>query len=229
MLGVGDLLVGVDVIQFKFAFVVVDGPHHFILLLQPLFDLLVITIEQAKFPSLEETRQQVQASGDTEESHERENNGDLGEVLDQEDKSEEEDLQHGEQMDLRLGDETGVGSPGVLLGLLEEHHETVPELHVAQRGQTHEQEDTVKDGHGQEPEDAKEQEGASEQDVREEHGQAGFLDRLEVSVTVLLGKGVQVDNAWDGGGNQPGKTQETVDKVEDTTQHQVVVVGFSVL
>ena len=65
--------------------------------------------------------------------------------------------------------------------------------------------------------------------MREEKGQSSFLHRDEVSILVLVSQSVQVNNTGDGSSDQPGKTQDSIDTVEETTQHKIVVVSFSVL
>lgn len=44
---------------------------------------------------------------------------------------------------------------------------------------------------------------------------------------VSLSQSLKVDDAWDSGSNQPRKSKESFDHVEEATEHQVIVVGFT--
>lgn len=49
-----------------------------------------------------------------------------------------------------------------------------------------------------------------------------------MALGILVGKGAQVNDAGNSGGNQPRKTQQSIDAVEDTRQAKIVVVSFAV-
>ena len=51
----------------------------------------------------------------------------------------------------------------------------------------------------------------------------------DLSILVLFGKIVQVNNARDSGSNQPWKAKKSVDHISEPVEEQVQVVGFSML
>mmetsp|Transcript_3591 Transcript_3591/g.9529 ORF Transcript_3591/g.9529 Transcript_3591/m.9529 type:complete len:283 (-) Transcript_3591:1091-1939(-) len=196
---------------------------------RPLLDALVLAVQQQELPSLEEVWEQVKARRDAKQGHQWEDDGDRLQVLHQEHQSEEADLKDGVHVDAPLLHVLGVAVLGVLGWLLEEEEEAIPELDVGQAGETHEEEHSVQDWQREELEDVEDQERQPDHEVGEEHGEAGLLYLEEVAVTVLVGQGIQVDDAWNGGGHQPWQSQQAVDEVEESIETQIVVVRFSVL
>ena len=95
------------------------------------------------------------------------------------------------------------------------------------KSQDAEEEDSKKDRKREELQDIQEKHGHSQQKVREEHGKAGLLHTDEVTMAVLVSQRVQVNDAWDGSSNQPGKSHQSIDAVEKTIEAEIIVVGFS--
>ena len=199
------------------------------LLVNPCLDFKVITIQQAQFPTFKESRQEEQTSRDTQQGHEGENNGNGRHVLHQKDQSEKEDLKDGVQVHLGLFHVPVEDRVGVSAGLLQPKQDAVPELHGGQGRETHKQEHTVQDRHGQQLKKFQNKQGQSNHQVRKEQGQTSLLHVNNVTILVLVSQTVKMDNARKRGGDQPGKTKDTIDKVEQTIQAEIVVVSFTVL
>ena len=132
-------------------------------------------------------------------------------------------------MDALLVHVLGEDSLGVSRWLLEPEQESVPELNVGKRRKTHKEEHAVEDGKRKELEHIERQDTKSDQQVGKEHGQASLLDRDESAILILVSQSIQMDNTGDSGSDQPGKTQDSIDAVEESVEHEIVVVGFSVL
>jgi hypothetical protein len=137
-------------------------------------------------------------------------------------------LEAGVHVDALLFHVLGEVSLGVLAWLHEEHQNTSEELDAWKRGETHEKEDTQKNRDRELLEQVQEKHGHTQKEVGKQHGKTGFLDTDEFSFLVLLGKGVQVDDAGNSGGNQPGKSQKSIDAVEKSIQAKIIVVSFTV-
>jgi len=148
--------------------------------------------------------------------------------LDAEDQTEEEDLEDGVLVNVRLRHVVSVARRRVLRRLHEEQQNSVPELDGRHGTQTHEQEDTVQAREGDQLEDAEEQDRQTKEQVGEQVRQPCFLDADDVTVTVSLSQRLEVDDTGDGRRDQPGKAQQSVDEVEATTEEQIPVVGFTV-
>jgi hypothetical protein len=195
--------------------------------LNPTLNHVLFSIQQSELPPSEELGEEEKTSGDAQEGHEGESNGDRFNVHDTEDTTEEDHLEESVLMDAALLHVLGEDSLRVSARLHEEEEESVPEFNARKRGETHEQEDTVEDRKGKKLEDIQEEHGQSQHSMGEEHGQSSFLNTEDVSMRVLVSKGIQVNDARNSGGNQPRTTNETVDAVEDSIDDKIVVVGFS--
>ena len=63
--------------------------------------------------------------------------------------------------------------------------------------------------------------------MAEEHGQSSFLQLEDGSCTIFVSKGVNMDDARNSCCNQPRKTHQSIDTIEDSTQAKVIVVCFT--
>ena len=196
--------------------------------LNPSLDHIILSIQQGQLPSREKLRKEEEAGRNTEEGHERKDNGDGWDIHNTKNTNEENHLEQSVLVDASLLHVLGVDSLRISARLLEEQEESVPEFNSRKRGETHEKEDSIKDWYWQQLQGSQEKHGQSQQKVREEHGQSGFLDIQNVAVAILVSKGAQVNDAWDRGGNQPRKTQQSIDAVEDTRQTKIIIVSFTV-
>ena len=203
--------------------------HRSRFLVQPCLDFKVVTIQQVQFPSLKESRQKEQTGGDTQQCHEGENNGNGRQVLHQKDQAEEEQLKDSVQVNLAPFNTSVEDSVWVKTGLLEPKQDAVPELHGGQSGETHEQKHTVQDWQRQQLEQLQDQQRKTNHQVGKEQGQTSFLHINNFAILVLVGQTVEMDDTRNSGGDQPGKTKDTIDKVEESIQAKIVVVGFTVL
>mmetsp|Transcript_27088 Transcript_27088/g.62976 ORF Transcript_27088/g.62976 Transcript_27088/m.62976 type:complete len:249 (-) Transcript_27088:914-1660(-) len=118
---------------------------------------------------------------------------------------------------------------GILAGLLQPQKDAIPELHTRQGAHAHKEEHTIQDWHRKKLQERQSKERQTHQQMREEHCEARFLHMSDLAVTVLLGEGIQVDDAGNSGRNQPRKTKHTIDHVENSTQQKIVVVRLSML
>ena len=203
--------------------------HRGFLGLDPLIDLVIFSIQEQEFPSSKKLGEEEKSAWNTQQCHEREADSNRLNVLDGEDTKKEEQLHGGVLMNLGLGDVLGEDGLGVEAWLAEPQKNAVPELDSRQRGETHEQEDSVEDRKRDELEDVQGKDGERHEKVGEKHGQTSFLDFEELAVLVLLGETVEVDDAGHSGGDEPWETKHSVDEIEAATQKKIVVVGFSVL
>jgi hypothetical protein len=136
------------------------------------------------------------------------------------------DLEDGVLVDAGRLHPLGEGVFRVLAGLHEEHQQAVPELHGRKSRETHEKEDSLQYRDRNELQGTQKEHAQTKEEVGKEHGQACLLNFKEIAMSILLSKGVQVDNAWNSGGNQPRKTQKAIDHVEKSNKDNVIVVGF---
>lgn len=150
---------------------------------------------------MEELGGQEQACRDTEQSHEGKDNGNGRSILNKEDSKEEDNLEASEHVDTLGGHVLGEGFVRELVGLLEKEQEAVPELDSRHRRETHEKEDSQQDRERDFLECVQEQERKTDQQVGEKISQACLLDADYVSVLILLGQIVQVNNARNGSGD----------------------------
>ena len=65
--------------------------------------------------------------------------------------------------------------------------------------------------------------------MREQHRQPSLLHTDKLAILILLGQCIEVDDARHCGGHEPRQTQHSVDEVEDSVQHEIVVVCLTVL
>jgi len=194
----------------------------------PLLNLVLFSIQKSQFPALEEHGQQKETGWDTEEGHEGEGNRDLLDIHDNKHSTEEDNLDDGVLVDLVPVHVLGELGLRVAAWLLEKEEETVPEFNSRKGGETHEKEDSIEDRKRQELQGIQEEHAKTKEEVGEEHGQSCFLDADDVAVAIFVGKGAQVDHAWNSCGNQPRKSQQSIDAVENTVEEKIVVVGFTV-
>ena len=152
---------------------------------------------------------------------------DLLVVLDKENQTKEEHLDQGVLVD------TGCLHPfsewvGRILGwLLEEHEESLPELNLRQGAETHEQEDTIQDREWDELQYTCDSNGNTNQQVTSQHGQTGLLDTQNVTILVSFSKSIQVNDTRDSRGNKPWKAKESIDDLEGSIDHKIIVVCFT--
>ena len=210
------------------AFLHLESSDGILLGFNPSLDHVIFTIQQSQFPAREESGKEVETGRNTEEGHEGEDNGDSLDIHDTKNTGKKDHLKQGVLVDSSLLHVLGEDSLRVSTELLEQQKESVPEFNSRKRGETHEEEDTIKDRNWKQLESIQEEHAQAQQQVAEEHGQSSFLNTDDVAIAILISKRTQVNDAWNCCGNQPRKTQQAVDAVEDTIQAKIVVVSFAV-
>jgi hypothetical protein len=195
----------------------------------PFGNVFFISVQEEELPTLHESGEYIHSSRDTEKSHEGKDDGNRLGILDSKDAHEETDLQKGVEVDSAGRYVFGVRSLGVLGRLLEEQQETVPELDSGHGGKTHKEEDSKQHWQRNLLDGGQKEERESDQTMTDQVCETGFLYLDDLSGGILVGQVVQVDNAGNSGGNQPRKSEQTVDHVGKSIQQEVPVVRVSVL
>lgn len=206
--------------------------HVFLALLEckEAVDILILGIQQAKLLFSEPSRQEVHANGNASLDDNGESNSHDANTAEGDESSKQGGLNRSVLMQLGTWDKVtiGEGSIGVLGRLHEPVGDSAPELVSGKRSETHEQEDSVQDWNGDNLEGTQEENRYTDEQMNEKVRQPSFLNRNDVSVLILLGKGSDVGNGSDCCSNKPRKSEHRVNSNHDGNDNGIIVESFSV-